>query len=239
MARIVKEDEYNVRRNEILESANRFVFSKGYEQMAIQDILDNLHISKGAFYHYFTSKQALLEAMIERYIQDAQQVLLPIVHDPDLPALEKFQRFFDTIARWKTSRKEYIIALLRGWYSDSNAIVRQKINTAGVKWYAPMMTEIICQGIREGVMDNPHPEQTGEVILALSLGLGEGMIGFFLPDGLHPKDLPKIEAMLAAYGFALERILGIPAGSIQFADMAMMQEWIILEATPAPQTSTP
>ena len=238
MARIVKEDEYNVRRNEILESAQRFVFTKGYEQMAIQDILDDLHISKGAFYHYFTSKQALLEAMIERYILDAQQVLIPIVQDASLPALEKFQRFFDTIARWKTARLELIMALLKGWYSDSNAIVRQKVSAAGVKWYAPMMTEIICQGIREGVMSNPYPEQTGEVIMSLSLGLGESMIGLFLPDGLHLKDLPQVEATMAAYGNALERILGIPTGSIQFADMAMMQEWVTPEATPAAQTTT-
>jgi hypothetical protein len=170
--------------------------------------------------------------MIERYILDAKQVLLPIVQDPNLPALEKFQRFFDTIARWKTARKELIMALLQGWYSDSNAIVRQKITTAGVKWYAPMMTEIICQGIREGVMNNPYPEQTGEVILSLSLGLGEGLIGLFLPDGLHPDDFQQLEATMAAYGFALERILGIPTGSIQFADMTIMQEWVTPEAAP-------
>jgi AcrR family transcriptional regulator len=238
MARIVNEDQYNVRRNEILESAQRFVYTKGYEQMAIQDILDDLEISKGAFYHYFTSKQALLEALVERYMLDAKQVLIPIVQDPNLPALEKFQRFFDTIARWKTARLEYIMALLRGWYSDGNAIVRQKVTAAGVKWYAPMMTEIICQGIREGVMNNPYPEQTGEMILALSLGLGETMIGFFLPDGLHAADLPRIEAVMAAYANALERILGIPACSVQFADPAMMQEWVTPEATPAAQTST-
>jgi hypothetical protein len=100
-----------------------------------------------------------------------------------------------------------------------------------------MMTEIIRQGIREGVMNNPYPEQTGEVILALSLGLGEGMIDFFLPDGLHPEDLPKIEALMAAYGNALERILGVPPDSIQFIDMGMMREWVTPEATPAAQTS--
>jgi len=238
MARTVKEDEYNVRRNEILESAQRLVFTKGFEQMAIQDILDDLQISKGAFYHYFTSKQALLEGLIERYMLDAQQVLIPIVQDPNLPALEKFQHFFDTIARWKTARKEWIMALLQGWYSDSNAIVRQKVTAAGVKWYTPMMTEIIKQGIREGVMNNPYPDQTGEVILSLSLGLGETLIGFFLPDGLHPESLPQLEAVMAAYGNALERILGVPSGSVQFVDMAMMREWVTPEATPAAQTAT-
>ncbi len=226
MARIVKEDKYNVRRNEILESAQHFVYTRGYEQMAIQDILDDLQISKGAFYHYFTSKQALLEALIERMMLDAEQVLTPIVHDPNLPALVKFQGFFDTIARWKTARKDFILALLQGWYSDGNAIVRQKVSAAGIKWYAPLLTEIICQGIREGVMNNPYPDQAGEVVLALMLGMGDAMAGLFLPDGLHPSDLPHIQAMLASYGDALERILGTPPGSIQFVDTAILEEWV-------------
>jgi hypothetical protein len=102
-----------------------------------------------------------------------------------------------------------------------------------------MMTEIIRQGIREGVMDNPYPEQTGEVILSLSLGLGESLVGLFLPDGLHPDDFKQLEASMAATGFALERILGIPEGSLQLADMAIMHEWVTPEAAPSPQTSTP
>ena len=55
MSRIVKEEEYTLRRNDILDTARRLVYTKGYEQMTIQDILDALQISKGAFYHYFDS----------------------------------------------------------------------------------------------------------------------------------------------------------------------------------------
>src|SRR5215472_4760327 len=102
MARTVNEQEYAVKRNEILDLAQRLVYTKGYERMTIQDILDELQISKGAFYHYFDSKQALLEALIERMGQDALQLLNPIVHDPRLGALEKLQRFFDTAVQWKT-----------------------------------------------------------------------------------------------------------------------------------------
>ena len=64
MPRIVK--EHAVRRNEILDLAQQLVYTKGYEQMTIQDILDGLQISKGAFYHYFDSKHAVLEAVVER-----------------------------------------------------------------------------------------------------------------------------------------------------------------------------
>ena len=66
MARIVKEEVYAEKRNAILDVAQRLIYTKGYEQMTIQDMLDDLQISKGAFYHYFDSKQAVLEALVER-----------------------------------------------------------------------------------------------------------------------------------------------------------------------------
>src|SRR5512139_475433 len=98
MARSVKEETYAVKRNEILDAAQRLVYAKGYEQMSIQDILNELKISKGAFYHYFDSKGDLLEALIERMRQDVEPIILPVVEDPRLRALEKLQRFFDTSA---------------------------------------------------------------------------------------------------------------------------------------------
>ncbi len=42
MARTVKEEEYAVKRKEILDAAQRLVYTKGYEQMSIQDILNEL-----------------------------------------------------------------------------------------------------------------------------------------------------------------------------------------------------
>ena len=53
MARTIKPHEYAEKRNDILDAAQRLVYSKGYERMTIQDILDDVHISSGAFYHYF------------------------------------------------------------------------------------------------------------------------------------------------------------------------------------------
>lgn len=60
MPRVVKEEDYAARRNEILDVARRLVYTKGYEQMSIQDILDALKISKGAFYHYFDSETIII-----------------------------------------------------------------------------------------------------------------------------------------------------------------------------------
>jgi AcrR family transcriptional regulator len=93
MARVINEQDNAARRRDILDAAQRLVFSKGYEPMTIQDILDALGMSKGAFYHYFDSKAAVLEALISRMRDDAMGVLKPLLDDPALPALDRSGAF--------------------------------------------------------------------------------------------------------------------------------------------------
>jgi AcrR family transcriptional regulator len=216
-----------VRRNEILDVAQRLVYTKGYEQMTIQDILEGLQISKGAFYHYFDSKQALLEALIERIMQEAEQVLSPIVHDPHLPALEKFRRYLDTAARWKTAQKDLLLALLRVWYTDDNAIVRQKASIAGSQCILPLLRIIIRQGIQEGVLATPYPDQVGEVVLSLVQGLGDAFAGILLAGEAEEGTMRHMANTVAAYSDALERVLGAPAGSLCLVNVEILNEWMV------------
>src|SRR5260370_5665036 len=225
MARIVK--AHAVRRNEILDVAQRLIYTKGYEQMTIQDILDGLQISKGAFYHYFDSKQALLEAIIERMQQEVAQILLPIVHDPQLPALEKLHRFFDTRSHWKAVRKDFFLALLGVWYRDDNAIVRQKLRTTGATWLAPWLSATIHQGVEEGVLTTSYPDQAGEVVLALVMELGETLGRLLLSFDPEHDDMLRIEGPVAGYTDALERVLGAPKDSLQIVDAETLSNWLV------------
>ncbi len=227
MARIVKEEAYAGKRNAILDVAQRLVYSKGYEQMTIQDILDDLQISKGAFYHYFDSKPALLEALIERIQDEMEKLLFPIVHDSEITALQKIQRFFDTINRFKTARKEFLLALLRVWYTDNNAIVRQKLLITGTKRVRPLVSEIICQGVQEGVFKTSYPEHVGEVVLSLGLALGDALGQLLLSSEPEHDNLQHVEYTVAAYNDALERILGAPTGSLSLADSQTLKEWFV------------
>ncbi len=227
MARTVKEKEYAVRRNEILDVTQRLVYTRGYEQTAIQDILDELQISKGAFYHYFDSKQALLEALIERMRQEVEPLILPIAQDPHLPTLEKLQCFFDVAGRWKTAHKTYILALLRVWYADDNAIVRQKVQADLIKWATPWLTAIICQGIQEGVLTTPFPDQAGAIVLSLLQSLGDAFGELLLASEPQRDGLQRATTITAAYNDALERVLGAPAGALNLIDSETLQEWFV------------
>jgi AcrR family transcriptional regulator len=223
--------EYALKRNEILDAAQRFVYTKGYEQMTIQNILDDLHISKGAFYHYFDSKQALLEAIIERMLLEVDKIILPIVQDSHLPALDKFQLFFDATARWKTARKTFLLGLLRGWYKDENALVRQKVTASGLDRVTPLLTAIIRQGMQEGVFSARYPDQVAQVAFSLIQALGETLARMMLSDEQPQENPPPFESTLAAYTDALERVLGAAPGTLRLFDAETLKEWVVSPST--------
>jgi len=230
MARKVIESEYTARRNEILDSAQRLVYTKGFDQMTIQDILDQLQISKGAFYHYFNSKTDVLEALVERMVVEQVTPLLDaIVQDQSLTALEKLHAYFDVSARWKSAQKEMVLSLTRVWYSDENALFRQRLNALSIQKITPMLGGIIQQGVREGVFNAAHPQHFGEVIVYVMLGLSDKIVGLLLRSDEIDQDDPIVLESIIEYEMvladAMERLLGAPAGSIHPFDPETLREW--------------
>ena len=150
VARTLDPVAHAVRRDAFIDAAQRLIQTKGYEQMSIQDVLDEIDASRGAFYHYFDSKAALLDAVIERMVDDRHRRGRPIVDDPDLSAVEKLDGLFSGIARWKASARDLMLAVLEVWISDDNAIVREKFRQAWWRRLTPLLAAIVASGRRRG-----------------------------------------------------------------------------------------
>ena len=225
MARPINEQEYRVKRGAILDAARRLVQTKGYEQMAIQDVLDDLQISKGAFYHYFGSKQALLEALIEQMLDEGEQFLIAITQDPTPSALEKLQRYFIQLAQWKTAQKETFLGLLRVWYADENALVRHKLQEARIKRVTPWLSAMIRQGTQEGTLKTGYPDEVGQVVVSLLNDHSNRLSELLLSGQFGPEQFSSIERTVAVYTEAIERVLGAPGHSLQLVDAATLNAW--------------
>lgn len=223
MARIVK--EYAVRRDELLDMGEQLIYSKGYERMSVQDILDALNIAKGTFYHYFDSKQALLEAVVERMIERAYQLLAPIAHNADLSAAEKFEHFFMSLAQLKTDHKALLLGLLRVWYADDNVLVRQKVSAESHGRFKPLLDAIIQQGIHENIWQTAYSVHVSDIVLTLARGLNEALSVLFLSEVPAPDHARQVHRTIDAYTDAITRVLGAVPGSLRLVDAAMIDEW--------------
>jgi AcrR family transcriptional regulator len=228
LARTVKQDQHTAKRNEILDAALQLVYSRGYGRMTIQDILERLQISKGAFYHYFDSKAAVLEALVERMVtEQVEPLLIAAVQNPHLTALEKLQAYFDTAVRWKTAEKKFVMELVRVWYSDENALAREKMYAMMVAHVTPLFIEIIQQGVREGTFTTPYPEYASQMNIGLIQALGDTFAEMLLAEEKEHdhRRLLRAESMVAAYDDAIERMLGAPRGSISLMDVEALKVW--------------
>jgi len=47
----------DIRKQELLDAALQLFYEKGYEKTSVNDIIEKVGVSKGAFYYYFKSKE--------------------------------------------------------------------------------------------------------------------------------------------------------------------------------------
>lgn len=230
MARTVDETAQQAKLNEILDCAHALIYSTGYEGMSIQDICTRLGMSKGAFYHYFESKPALMEALLNRTSQQAVDLIFPILDDPHLPALEKLTKFYDHANNWKADQKPYMMAIFQAWYKDENAIVRQKLTANFSERFKGPLTRVVQQGIREGVLTPIDPEMAAEVVYTLMMQMSDSCGHLLLelttnPEASEEALASRMEAVVHAYTDAIERVIGAKPGSIHLVDMEMLKKW--------------
>ena len=85
--RVVK--EANVRKNEILDTAERLFGTKGFDGTSTTDILNEIGIARGTLYYHFKSKEDILDAMIERMTGSLVAKASEIAGKKDEPVLQR------------------------------------------------------------------------------------------------------------------------------------------------------
>lgn len=92
----------------IIEAAIKLYATKGFSSTSIQEIVTESGISKGAFYLYFKSKDALLIAILEYYFTRIEKNLAAFDHE-NLPPREKFAKQLAALFNTMLEHKEFII----------------------------------------------------------------------------------------------------------------------------------
>jgi len=225
VARTLDPAAHAVKRDAFLDAAQRLIERKGYEAMSVQEVLEDVSTSKGAFYHYFDSKADLLDGVVERMVEAALASAQPVIDDPALPATAKLRAFFAGIAAYKTERKELVLGLLETWLSDHNAVVREKFRRVVVQRMTPIMATIIREGQAQGTFDVGSPDDAARVFVAFILSLNQSTTEVYLARHAGEITLADVRRALDAQVEAMERILGAPRGSITLIDDALLHEW--------------
>lgn len=225
MARTRNAAAHAVRRDEILDVAEGLIRTRGYEAMSVQSVQDELGCSRGAIYHYFGSKEAILGAVIDRMVDAGMAVLSPIVDDPALSAVEKLGLLFRTAGNWKSRRRDLLLPVIRNWYQPANDLVRVRAEAAAYGLFRPLLARVLRQGVAEGTMGVSSADHAAVILTALLSGSTDAIRRLLLDrlDGRIAYE--EVERFVHAYDEAIERVLGLAPGSFVLIDDESMRTW--------------
>lgn len=190
------------KKEQILDMAFSLFLEKGYDNTSISDILGKLDIARGTLYYHFESKEAIMDAIIERSAKKIVEEAQSIVLKKELSAYEKIFALFSGTSMKRISGGDLIIDYLN---QPQNALFHEKSNRSVIQKITPILGDIIKEGVDEGSFTNDFPYESAELILAMIMGFMD--VTF---DGMDEKDLNRrLEGLL----YNMERMLGVKEGS--------------------------
>jgi AcrR family transcriptional regulator len=218
MPRIVKSPDD--RRNEILDGAQALFFERGYERTTINDVIAKVGISKGGFYHHFNAKEDLLEGITARLAQDAVARVRDILDNPALGALARLNGFLARSRQMKVEDAPKIRAAFDVVFRPENLLLYHRINAASIAVMRPVLAGIIAQGKAEGVFTVPDADAAAEIVLHLGASTHDAVARAIAASGTAEEDaaIEALDQRLRFHGIAIDRILGLPDGSLTFVE---------------------
>ena len=204
MVRVVKKPEE--RKSEIIDVACQLFLSKGYDSTTMKDVMRHLGIAKGTIYHYFSSKEELLEAVIDSVAEGEMLRLTELLEKIEGTALERLEQLILSGSNHDADDEHK--ELMGHLHQTSNAGMHIRLLAKVVTKQAPLYAELFRLGCKEGIFITDHPLECAEFLLS--------GIQFLTDMGIYPWTEDQIERRWIAFPKLIESQLGAPAGSFSF-----------------------
>lgn len=125
---------------------------KGYSAVGLNEILTTAGVPKGSFYHYFSSKDAYGEAMLERYFEDYLAELDGTLRQPGLTAAQRLMHYWQS---WQASQSfdncqgKCLAVKLGAEVADLSEAMRLVLRR-GTEAIVGRLAQALAEGIEDG-----------------------------------------------------------------------------------------
>lgn len=208
--RVVKEAEE--RREEILDAAEKLFAAKGFDNTSTGDILDAVGIARGTLYYHFKSKEDILDGVIGRITNRLMQDAGEIVRKKELPVLERLTKAILSL----NVESKIGYEIMEQVHRPQNALMHQKMQATLLAGINPILTELVEEGIGQGICHTRYPESVVEMtILYANVAFDELNVSRLSPE--------QREKKIAGFIYNMERLMGMAEGSLQEAIMEIFR----------------
>ena len=154
-------------RSAILATGQAIISQKGFSVVGLTEILSAAGVPKGSFYHYFGSKDAFGQAMLQAYFEDYLAGMDALFTKPGLTAAERLMLYF---ANWRESQGAFacqgrcLAVKLGAEVSDLSEAMRLALKS-GTGGIIARLTSAVEAGVVDGSLRIAAP--AGDIAAAL------------------------------------------------------------------------
>ena len=193
--------------NRILDALITLLEQKSVKSISVSDIASTAGIAKGSIYYYFPSKEAIIEALVERSYASSIDTAKQLAKKTDIPPFTRMALIFQAC---RNSSLEFLRqkSVSESENVQEKSLLHHKYLNYIVSELKPVLTEIIRQGIESGEISFDYPEALAEItLLVLTVKLDNTLI---------PSSPDEIEQTILGLISLLEKGTENPKGSLNF-----------------------
>jgi AcrR family transcriptional regulator len=180
--------ERDIIRDKLLARGRERLKTHGIRKTSVEDLTRAAGISKGAFYQFFPSKEALFFQVLEQAEAQMRERVFGFIQEAGQGARQNFLRVMrNTLAAWEAE------ALLRNFSQDDFEYLRRKLPEAEVQAHLSRDNAFVAQVVERWRRDGVRFRRDPHVIAGLMKAL------FFVSlhrDDLGPKAYPATMDLL-------------------------------------------
>lgn len=208
--RIVKDAEE--RKEEILNAAERLFGTKGFDNTSTGNILQEVGIARGTLYYHFKSKEDILDGVIERITHRLMLEAKKAAGNRDLP----FQKRLTKTILALNVETQIGHEVMEQVHRPQNALMHQKMQKTLLEGINPILTELLKEGIGQGICHTDYPAEVVEMIMLYANTAFDDIN----MTGLNQEEKDR---KTAGFIYNTERLMGMESGSLQEALMQIFQ----------------
>ncbi len=198
-----KKEKYN----KILDALQGLLESKEICSISVSEIAQKAGIGKGSVYYYFSSKEDILEALVERNYKKPIETAKNLTKQTDVSPFTRMAMIFQACRNSSSafSAKNSLPSLSN---TNEQALLHQKYISHLVSELKPELTKIIEQGIETGDIHFEYPSALAEIVLII--------LSVKLDNTIVPSKSQEIEETILGLIALLEKGTDNPKGSLNF-----------------------
>lgn len=199
-----------IKYNQILNALQKLLEKREIRSISVSEIAHEAGIGKGSIYYYFSSKEAILEALVERNYEQSLETAKNLAKQTEVSPFTRMAMLFQVCRSSSEFLRQGSIVSEQDTVKNfqEKAFIHQKYIKYLITELKPVLTEIIKQGIDMGVIHFEYPAALAEIVLIV---LSVKMDNYLLPS--TPEEIDEtIHGLITL----LEKGTDNPPGSLDF-----------------------